>query len=234
LFLVFAFLVSKEIKKNIIKKNLSIRLASIYTLFASSIITIASTLVTVIYTWLMGSTDTAFFLKSSAISALAVFLFVYFFYSLKRDYSKKTIYPVMIAVLSSVIVLAGIIWSINISGSPSKVRSVKLDEQKLQDINNIKYSIQAYMQDHNKLPNSLEDLYDKSSIYDKETRNKYDYQVLFFSEKDNLLYFSYKLCTHFHLSSDRANSINSYFWQKHDAGYQCFTVTDSIRSVNYK
>ena len=55
--------------------------------------------------------------------------------------------------------------------------------------------IQAYMQDHNKLPNSLEDLYDKSSIYDKETRNKYDYQVLSFSEKDNLLYFSYKLCT---------------------------------------
>lgn len=228
LFLIFAFLISKEIKKNSLKKDIAIRKSVVYTLLVASVVTVIGTLIATIYTWLLGSTTNSFLLKAAVIVLVSIILFFYFYYSLKRDYVKETFIPNIIAILSAILIVAGIIWSITMLGTPSKTRMVKLDEQKLQDIQNLKYNIQSYVQSRNKLPSKLEDLDEKSSIIDKETRNVYEYYPLSFSGNSSPTVFDYRICTTFVLASNKPTPENSYFWRAHQEGYQCFDINDSI------
>lgn len=230
LFLVFAFLIAKEIKKNPIKKDLSMRRSVIYTLLVASTVTVVGTLITTIYNWLLGSTTDSFILKALIIVLMSVVLFFYFFYSLKRDYIKETFVPNIMALVSLVLVVSGVVWSVNVIGSPSKTRDIKLDEQKLQDLKGIENNIQYYVQSHNTLPSSLRDMSDKYSyslnISDKETGKDYGYTPGSFASTTSSSEFSYKLCATFHLASDKSNG--NYYWRAHEAGYQCFDIEDRI------
>ena len=230
LFLIFAFLIAREIKKNPIKKDLSLRKSVIYTLLVSSTVTVVATLITTIYNWLLGSTTENFILKALIIVLISVVLFFYFYYSLKRDYVKNTFVPNIMAIVSLVLVVSGVVWSIMVIGSPSKTRDVKLDEQKLQDLKDIQNNIEYYVQSRNMLPVSLQDMSEKYSyeanIIDKETGQDYGYAPISFASTATSSNFAYKICATFHLASDKPNG--NYTWRAHESGYQCFDINDRI------
>ncbi|MEI6352818.1 MAG: DUF5671 domain-containing protein [Candidatus Nomurabacteria bacterium] len=231
LFLVFAFLISKELKKNPLKIDLPIRKAVIYTLLVSSVVSIIATLICTIYNWLLGSTTNSFLLKAVVIVLMSVILFFYFYYSLKRDYAKETYIPRIISLLSLVLVVSGIIWSVNVFGTPTEIRNQKLDSQKLQDINNIKSNIEYSVRQNKALPGSLQDMVnvDRQSLMDKETGEYYVYNPGNLINNTSSSNFSYNICMTFHTSSDKmGQSDSSYYWRAHKSGYQCFNIIDSV------
>ena len=231
LFLVFAFLISKELKKNSLKIDLPIRKAVIYTLLVSSVISIIATFICTIYTWLLGSTTNSFLLKAGVIVLMSVILFFYFYYSLKRDYAKETYIPHIISLLSIILVVSGIIWSIHVFGTPSEIRNQKLDSQKLQDINSTKTYIEYYVRQNKSLPPTLQDItnVDTQSLVNKETGEYYVYTPGNFINNASSSNFSYNICMTFHTSSDKMGQNDySYYWRAHKAGYQCFNIIDSV------
>lgn len=129
------------------------------------------------------------------------------------------------------IVMTAIITGFFFVESPSQVRLLRLDEQRVNDLQNIQWEIVGYWQTKNKLPENLSQLDDNIKGYtaphDPVTNSDYNYQV-----KNKL---SFELCATFNLEANQDNSLKSMpvyretgydlgNWQ-HAAGLYCFTRT---------
>jgi hypothetical protein len=172
---------SRDITKFLYKQDIFVRRITVYATLFVTILTLIGTLVSVIYNYLGGDLSVSFSLKAGSVFVLALALFAYYYYSLKRDYSKPTIIPLVVTVVSSVLVIASIIWSISVIGSPKVMRAKKIDSLRLSDISGIQGQVLNRVQMTDKLPGTLTELTNALQGYqvpvDPVTKEAYGYKV---------------------------------------------------------
>lgn len=174
--------VARDIQKFLYKQDIVVRKILIYCTLFVTILTLIGTLVSVIYTYLGGELSVRFELKALAVFLVALTVFGYYYYSLRRDYSKKTMMPAFITLLASVFVAAAVVWSITIVGTPSEMRAKKIDSTRLSDISRIQQEVLNRFQTTEKLPISLSELDNAFQGYavptDPISKVAYGYKVI--------------------------------------------------------
>jgi hypothetical protein len=182
LYILFSFLASRAVEKSPEKKELTIRKATIYTALFVTACTIVGTLISVIYNYLGGELSARFGMKALFIAALSAIVFGYYYYLMRRDYTKPTKVPLIIGALTSIFVIGSIVWSISIIGTPSEMRTRKFDDTRLQHLSSIQQQIFTTFQNSNRLAHDLNELnnalYGFSVPTDPETGLSYEYRVV--------------------------------------------------------
>jgi len=180
-FLLINWLLEKDFAKIPTKRDLKFRKwLTYFTLFIAAI-TIIIDLVTLIYNFYSGELSIRFLLKISVVLIVAIGVFSYYFWDLKRESDKKYKLPKYIAWLCVIIVLGVIVAGFFIVGSPATQRQRRLDDQRINDLQTLQNEIVNYWQQKNKLPTRLDDLQNSISGFvppkDPETNNIYEYNV---------------------------------------------------------
>lgn len=127
-------------------------------LFLSSLVT-AIDLVALVHYFISGEITARFTLKAFAVLVVALYVGVYFVFKLKgREKMFGFNMNVATMIKSSVLVLCVIIWSFTVIGTPSKQRDLRLDDRRVQDLQNIQYQVINYWQQKEILPEKISDL----------------------------------------------------------------------------
>lgn len=181
IYLALSIYVSRDIKKFLYKGDLMIRKIFIYiTLFVTTC-TLLGSLVATIYYYLGGELTVRFGLKALTVFVIAGAVCGYYFYALKRDYTKKTIAPAIFAIISALFVVGSLAWSVSIIGTPAEMRLKRIDDARLSDISRIQQEIFNHFQSTDKLPGDLTQLDDAFQGYsvpkDPVTGAAYEYKV---------------------------------------------------------
>jgi hypothetical protein len=181
-YLALSMYVSRDIKKFLYKRDLLIRKIFIYTTLFATAVTLLGSLVATIYTYLGGELTLRFELKALAVFVIAAAVGGYYLYALRRDYTKETNVPNVIAVLSALFVIASLVWSISIIGTPAEMRLKRIDDTRLSDISRVQQEIFNHFQTTDKLPTSLTELDDAFQGYvvpkDPITGEVYKYRAI--------------------------------------------------------
>lgn len=130
----------------------------------------------------------------------------------------------MFSVVSSIVVIATIVWGVALVGSPLTIRMQRFDQQRLDDLQTIYREIQLLCHDPDikdklkrPLPETIDELAEAArnqriNVSDPETGQRYVYTI----EGET----TYELCATFALERDWDAAV---FWN-HPAGKHCFTV----------
>ncbi len=172
------WLINKDIKLIPEKAGIWIRKWRIYlTLFIGAIV-IAGDLITLINTYLNGEISIRFVYKFLVILIITSIVFTYYIFDWINKYFKIKI---LLSYLGLIVALIGIILGFVIVGSPTKQRSIRFDNQRIADLQNIQWQIINYWQQKGKLPIKLDDVNDPISNsvvpVDPETNEVYEYNV---------------------------------------------------------
>ena len=187
IYLVLAWLSIGRIKKDIARLKLTIRSFYLYALILVTALTVAGNLIYVIYNFLSGELFARFAPKSLVLFVLALLVLGYHIYLLRRDYSKtdKTL-SVIFTCVAIALVLGSVVYGIVETGTPSEIRSRKLDDKRIQDLAQIQSLVLQKWQKDGVLPENLGTLNNElaGSIIpvDPKTKNVYEYTVIQNSE----------------------------------------------------
>lgn len=174
--------VARDIQKYLFKQDILVRKVLIYCTLFVTVLSLIGTLVSLIYTYLGGDLSVRFGWKAASVFGVALALFAYYVYSLRRNYAQKTIVPVIVTLVASLFVVGAVVWSISIIGTPKEMRAKKMDSTRLSDLSRIQGEILNRFQMTDKLPEQLLDLNNSISMYsvptDPETKDSYEYRVI--------------------------------------------------------
>ncbi len=174
--------VSKDIEKYLYKQDILVRKVLIYCTLFITVLSLIGTLVSLVYTYLGGDLSVRFALKAGSVFLIAATIFGYYVYSLKRNYAKKTKIPMVVSLIASAFVVAAVVWSISIIGTPKEMRAKKLDSTRLSDLSGIQQGVLNRFQMIDKLPVDLTELNNPFQGYtvptDPQTGLPYKYSVI--------------------------------------------------------
>ncbi len=177
-----SWFVAKDIVKNPYKRDLKIRKIMIYVALFVTLCTLVGTLVSIIYTYLGGELSVRFGLKAVAVFAVALTVFGYYLFSLRRDYAQKTYIPHIFTIGVTLAVVVSLVWSISIVGTPGEMRMKRIDNTRLSDISRLQQEVFNHFQGADKLPANLAELNDAFQGYsvpvDPVTKENYVYRVV--------------------------------------------------------
>lgn len=207
------------------KRELPIRKWLVYlTLFVAGC-ALAGDLVTLVYYFLNGEITIRFILKVAIVLVVAGGAFLYYLSEVQGRWERDERLSRNIGIVVSGCVAALIVAGFFIAGSPQDARAVRLDNQRITDLQMIQSQLISYWQDNEDVPASLDDLrgrYDFEVHTDPETNEPYIYNRL----TDN----SFELCAVFKQAAQPAEYNQpvmfgvSENWQ-HDEGKYCYTRT---------
>lgn len=233
IFVLLMWLLERGYVKEPEKRNLGIKKWLTYiTLFISGLIT-AGDLITVVYYFIDGQElTTGFLLKVLSVFAVSLAVFMYYITDIRE---KLTSLSRRVWVGASVIVILGaIIVGFSVLGSPRTQQLIKYDEQKVADLQNIKYQVENYFYKNSGLPDSISDLskenYNVLPV-DPQTKTAYEYKLVGQSAK------AYELCATFNKETVKQSGVSYPFYDgqsdwRHPAGHFCFS--NSIPVSMYK
>lgn len=220
-FLLCAWFIRKAFFREPNERNIAVRRWLIYlTLFVAGIAMVVD-LVQFVNGFYSGELTFPFFLKLLTVLVVSMLTFGYFLW----DLSEKGVQPrqaKILAYTTSAMLLFTLGVGFVLAGSPSHQRAVRLDEQRIMDLQNIEYEIGNYWREKNELPPELSylerDLYYFLLPVDPETQKNYVYEA---TGK-----LSFELCATF--SADYQPIPNTQIakdqWA-HGAGYTCYDRT---------
>lgn len=203
-----------------------------FTLFIAAI-TIIVDLVQLMNSFYNGELTLPFALKIITVLLVASGVFWYYLADLHKERSPKI--TKIIASTVSFIMLATIVSGFFVAGSPQEQRRVRLDSQRVSDLQQIQYLVLDYWQKKESLPESLDDMADDitsvSVPIDPETNTAYEYK------KTGDLTFT--LCATFSTKSTDMRDGGQYYAPEfiakpgafsndnwfHDAGRTCYDRT---------
>lgn len=154
-------------------------------------------LATLINYFLGGEITTRFALKVAVVLLVAIGAFLHFLADLKGYWDTNRKLSGVIAAAVGVLVLSSIIASYFVIGSPTHIRDLRSDSQRVGDLSSIQSQILSYYQQKRVLPQTLADVSDPLMYYtvpsDPETKSAYEYST------DHKL--SFTLCADFKTDS---------------------------------
>lgn len=216
IYLLLSRLINKDIQITPEKKDLPVRKWLIFlTLFIAGIAVIVD-LITLINTFLGGDLTTRFVLKVLVVFVVIGSAFMYYLNDLRGTIRNRR----TIGLIVSLVVIVSLISGFAIIGSPQKVRDLRFDQEKVNDLSMIQSQIIQYWQNKDILPVELTDLNDPVIGFtvpvDAQTGERYGYKVL---EK-----YTFNLCAVFNEEGDSQYRFKDESW-KHDSGEVCFERT---------
>lgn len=199
------------------------------TLFVAGAL-VAGDLVALVFTFLGGELTTRFVYKVIAIAAVAASVFGYYVYDLRRVAAGDTHVRTGLVGVMVVVMLVALGAGFGVLGSPAAQRDLKLDQERVYDLQNMQWEIINYWQTKEALPIMLSDLENDLGYFsvpvDPETGEAYEYRVV--GEM------TFELCAEFATDSvndkRRVPSHDIYIipdserWE-HGMGVHCFTRT---------
>jgi len=211
---IFYFVMHKiyfNLKTGDLKKDSEVRRwLTYFILFVSSVVVIGS-LISIFNNFLDGALTINFVLKALTVLFIALIIFGFYFYDIRREEFKTNKINKIFFIISLLLIVAGFISALLMVESPSEARERKLDEKIVSSLNNIQYSIDDYYYRYEKIPESLEEL-DVDNI-NPVSGIEYGYNLINGTE--------YELCTEFSSSNlEKAYNYYDSSW-KHDKGYVC-------------
>ena len=173
---------NQDIRKNHEKRDIGIRKWLIFlTLFIAGV-TILIDLVVLLNTFLSGEVTMRFILKVLAILIVFGSVFGYYICDLRGRWEKDRKMAQYVGIGAVVVVFATVIAGFFVIGSPQSAREIRLDQERVGDLQNIQWQVVKHWQTKKTLPESLADLEDPLSGYanpvDPETQTSYEYAVL--------------------------------------------------------
>ena len=229
--ILIAWLIGREFRADPEKREIRVRKWLWYITLFIAAVTIIVDLVVLINNFLRGDLTIQFSLKILVVLAAAAAVFGYYLWDLKRR-AKPSSKPKLFAWITSVIILASIIYGFFLIGMPSTQRARRFDEQRVSHLQQIQSEVINYWIQKNKLPANLDSLKDPISGFvppkDPETGVQYEYVA------ESPL--AFKLCAVFEMpdtySGDDGARLNkaalpagNYLYQQnwdHDKGRTCF------------
>ncbi len=231
-FVLVSWVISKDLKANPSKTEIWVRKWLLYlTLFVCAIVSIVD-LVMLLNNFLSGEVTARFILKALTVLLVAIAVFAYYLWELRRDASKKEHIQLTAAVLSSIAMLIAIISGFFIIGTPAHQRAIRLDEQRVNELMGIQGQVVNYWQQKEVLPATTAQLNDTINGYvvpaDPITKAAYEYTV-----KGPL---SFELCATFEeasLPNGASTQYESMYYSPmgtteswtHESGRACFERT---------
>jgi len=237
LLLVFSWFIQRDLRKNPKKHDLKFgKWLTYLTLFVSAI-TIVIDLIQLVQRFYGGDLSTPFTLKVFSVLLITGAVFGYYVWDVQSEPHNSKI-PKTVAWGASVVVITMLVTGFFMAGSPSKQRQVRMDEQRVSDLQMIQGEIFNQWQNKRVLPPSIDNLKNDISGFipprDPETGAPYEYAIL-----EPL---KFKLCANFKFPSpyladqgrmQPATGVyykNYYYgggnevWN-HEAGAKCFERT---------
>ena len=227
-YVLMTWLINKDFFKNPSKRDLSIRKWLVYLTLFISALTVIIDLITLIYNFLGGDLTLQFFFKILAVLITAASVFGYYLWDMRKGNKSS---PKLLKILGwavSVMVLSAVIGAFFTIGSPARQRKMRIDSQRVYDLQNLQVSILNYYLQHSKLPENLTELSNSTPGFvtpiDPVNSSSYQYTV-----DSNLLF---TLCANFDLpSQEKFSEPRPYFptyydltagdW-RHEEGQVCF------------
>jgi hypothetical protein len=197
-FLGATYLINKELRATPEKQTMWVRRWSIYlTIFIASGIIIGD-LVTLVNTFLNGEITARFMYKVLAMLLISAFTIAYFIEDIKGKFIASQTRARIYGVIAIVLVFGSMVAGFFIVGTPGEARLRQFDQQKINDLQSIQWTITDFYQMKEEVPKTLEELNNPISGYqvptDRQTGMDYSYTAV------NKL--SYKLCANFNLDMD--------------------------------
>lgn len=246
-FLVMSRYLHLDMRTHHEKADLWVRRWLTYLTVFVAAITMIIDLITLINSFLSGELTISFILKTLVVLVVAGGVFAYEFWDLKRspDSSQKTLN--LLSIGSAVLVVLSIVAGFIFVGSPAEARDIRLDTQRLTDLQGIQSQIISYWNTTGAIPASLDQLADPLTGYvlptDPVTHAAYEY-----TPKTDL---QFNLCASFARSTPEGEATrgaqyygtpyplydvngNPIFedW-KHEAGRGCFDRTIDPKRHKY-
>lgn len=216
-------LVSRMIEREPEKRLSGVRRWLTYlTLFLAALVLIGNFIV-LVSGFFSGDLTTRFLLKSLVVFAIAGLTFVHYLGGLRSEEADRAArrsrsWTALAGVAGTAVVLLATLIAM---GSPMTARKQKMDDRRIDDLEQISNSIQRYASEHDHLPKALDALTDEVNALDTTdpvTGAPYEYSVV-----DSA---SYQLCASFTLAgarSERWRRSGGETW-RHPTGHHCFTL----------
>lgn len=227
IFVVLSKKIYKDLDKFVDNRELWIRKWFLSLTIFLLVLMFAITIVTLIYTFLSGEITIRFSLKTLFTLILASFTFWFYLKDYQGYFFEKPKLRKKISNIVIVIVSFGIIAGLALAGSPGKIRDIRLDSTRVNDLSRIQSEVLNYWQNNGELPEDISILENALSYYtvpkDPETDEDYVYKVI----SDN----KFQLCAEFNTSNEgeisQARDYYGYYgnnmeYWNHDEGVNCF------------
>ena len=198
IFIIVSYFWKKHIQNGIGRIDEIIKKWLVYLILFFSAIVVAVDLVMLVRYFVSGEITTRFIFKVLAVLVVAIFIGSYYICLLR---GKEKIFGFNVglwsSIKSSILVLALIIWSFTVIGSPMQQRTWRLDDTRVQDLQSIQWQVINHWQQKEELPENITILANPLSGYslpvdpEFEKGKKYEYSV-----KDAKL-LKFELCADF-------------------------------------
>jgi hypothetical protein len=197
-FIFISYLWVKESKEDSNHTNMILRKWMIYLILFLSSLLIIIDLVTLVNYFVSGEITTRFIFKVLGTLIIGSLIDYYYFISMKTEslnFSKIKKLSLICGTIFVLFVVGLIVWSFSIIGSPVKQRAWRLDDRRVNDLQNIQYQIINYWQYKQKLPNNLSELSNPMSGYSLPVEPEFEKgRVYEYIPKNDL---SFELCATF-------------------------------------
>lgn len=157
-FLFISWLINRDLQATKEKQHTWVRRWLLYLTLFIAAITIIIDLVTLTNSFLGGELTARFVLKTLVVLAVAVTVFWFYLWELRRDASKKSPAHLGLGIGLSIVILGSIIGGFFIVGTPAQQRDIRLDQQRVGDLQRIQYEVVTHWDEKGELPTALEDL----------------------------------------------------------------------------
>lgn len=133
--------------------NTTLRKWALYLILFLASITVITDLVILVRYFVSGEITTRFILKVAITLVIAGMAGWYYVRALSLKQGAK-----WFGIVASGLVLAIIIWSFSVTGSPMNQRKLRLDQRRIDDLQSIQWQVISYWQQKEKLPTVLTDI----------------------------------------------------------------------------
>lgn len=188
-------------------------------------------LITLINFFLGGDLSTRFVLKVVIVLLVAAGFFMHFLADMWGYWIKNPQYARMVGWGAAAVVVISIVSGFFIMGSPTQVRLMRFDDQKVSDLQSIQSQVTYYWQSKQKLPENSRELEDPLMGFvlpkDPQSAQDYGYRI-------TKAPYSFEVCADFNLDSSTGSNdattarhvggAEAETW-KHTAGQNCFERT---------
>ncbi len=213
------------------KEELKTRKWLLYLTLFIAVLVIAGDLVSLIFRYLEGELSVRFFLKVFAVFLIAISVFLYYGWNVRREIPATKDKKMNVFVKSAVfLTLALVIFGYFVTGSPQAERQRRFDERRVSDLQQIQFQIVEFWRAKERLPDTLDELRDELRGFippkDPETGENYEYRAV--GE------ISFELCVSFRTSNKEyakelvqplfPGELSQDLWL-HDPGRNCFERT---------
>ena len=145
-FILMSWLIHRDIRINPEKNEIRARKWLLYfTLFVAAI-TIIVDLITLLYNFFGGELTGRFALKILTVLVVAVAVFGYYLWELRRQATAVSNIPKLSGWAGAVVVVAAIVSGFFIIGSPATQRALRMDQERVNALTNIQNQIVNYWQ----------------------------------------------------------------------------------------